>query len=545
MPRIITNRSFDLRDWQGEAFRAVKEKISSNARDFLCVATPGSGKTKFALCVAHDLMIRKMCERIVIVTNTESLKQQWAEEAASFAGLDIDPDFTNAQVSETSDFHGVAITYALLGQDKRGIHAGNTFHKKTFVIFDEIHHAGESLTWGDAIKNSFQDAAFRLAISGTAFRSDDNQIPFIKYNENNTSIADYTYSYDRAIRDNVCRPVYFTMFDGQMNWKVAEQEFEHTFRDHLEPDQVSKRLRTALDPHGNWIRDVLRAADQKLTEIRRAHTNAAILVSAATQKHAKEIAKVIEEITGILPPVVVSNEGDGSEKIEAFKRSNDRWLVSVRMVSEGVDIPRLRIGVYFTIIKSELYFRQFTGRFVRVLKDLHTQDAYLFIPQDKDIVKLAEKIQEERDHALDEAERKSRSAGTGETDLFGNDYLPALKGKFVPLGAEVTDNTTISVSVGITNGAKHTIDKTKTNEDPVFIRKQRLREGLNNLAKRIALSARKGNTNIRPDWKLAHKLWIEKGGKEMDLETIDELVERQKFYESLFQRFRSNTNTHH
>lgn len=534
MKRQIINRNFDLREWQQEAFRNITSAAVQGKKDFLCVATPGAGKTKLALTVAHYFLKEKYCERVVVVTPSDQLKRQWSWEAAEFAGIDLDPDFTNNQGMEVNDFHGVAITYALLGQDKKAVHAQNTFNKKTFVIFDEIHHAGESLTWGNAVKNSFENAVFRLAISGTAFRSDDAQIPFITY-ENKVSVADYTYSYERAIRENVCRPVYFTIHEGQMKWKVGTTEFEHTFKDSLAPDQVSKRLKTALDPKGNWVRDVLKDADEKLSEIRRTHHNAAGLVFAATQRHAKELAIVIKEMTGELPPVVISSDDDGSEKIAQFKNGNSRWLVSVRMVSEGVDIPRLRIGVYFTIIKSELYFRQAVGRFVRVLKSLQSQDAFIFIPQDKDIVKLAETIQLEREHALENADRKVGAGdGLSGTDLFGNDYTPALTGKFTPLGSEATDSKTIAVNVEISSGARHELDTRRVpqNNDPVYLQKERLRDNINLLAKRYAIKMTNGNRSIRPDFKALHKIWIEKGGKEMHLETIEELKKRLQFYQN-------------
>lgn len=529
MARQITERHFELRSWQIEARSATLEAYHSGKKDFLCVATPGAGKTKFALSIAYELKREKLIDRIVIVTPSENLKRQWAFEAANFAGLDIDPDFTNSHGIETSDFHGIAITYALLGQDKKGIHAQNSFNKRTFVIFDEIHHAGDVLTWGKAVQNSFDNAIYRLAISGTAFRSDDAKIPFIIYDENNTSMADYTYSYERSIKENVCRPVYFTIHDGKMKWKVAEKEFEHTFKDHLEPDQVSKRLKTALDPKGNWIRDVIKAADQKLTELRVTHPGAGGLIFAATQSHAREISKVIENLTGILPPVVISDDADGNEKIDHFKNGSDRWLVSVKMVSEGVDIPRLRIGVYFTIVKAELFFRQAVGRFVRVLKDLKQQEAYFFIPQDKEIVRLAETIQEERDHALND-KKAANDGSSADTDLWGNEYTPALKGKFVMLGSEATDARTIAVAVEITNGARHSIDHRKIEaQNPVFVQREIIKDRLNTLAKRYALKVRTSQS-MRPDFKALHKIYIQNGGKPMEEETLAELQKREKIY---------------
>jgi len=524
MPKKINERVFDLRDWQIEACRACVEVINNGGHDFLCEATPGAGKTKFALRMAYHFIKNGLCDRIVIVTYSENLKRQWAAEAAAFAGLDVDPDFKNDMGIEASDYHGISVTYALLGQDKNNIHQQNSFKFRTLAIFDEVHHAGESLTWGDAIKNAFGEAVFRLAISGTAFRSDDCKIPFISY-ENGISKADYVYSYERAIKENVCRPVYFSAFEGKMKWSVETQTFEHTFKDSLTPDQVSKRLRTALDANGNWVKDLLRAANEKLSEIRHSHPDAGGLITCCDQKHAKGIAKVLQELTGEKPPIVISDEGKGSEQIEAFKSGHERWIVSVKMVSEGVDIPRLRVAAYLTNVKAELFFRQFTGRVVRVLKGLQYQDAFVFIPQDREIVKLAESIQEEREHALDDSKAGGGSAAS--LDLF-SDYQPALKGKFEILGSTATSHKEICVNVNISGGVKHSIDtrKAPSNADPVYLKKAHLRERLNALAKRIAL-------NHNYDFKFAHSRWIEQGGKSMELETVAELENREKFYNQL------------
>lgn len=537
MPKQITERKFELRTWQAEAEKVTHEKYKSSAQDyqnFLCVATPGSGKTKLGLLIAHNLFRKKIIDRLVVVTPTTTLTKQWASEAAYFAGIDLDPDFTNHQGCETSDFHGIAITYALLAQDKKGIHAQNTFDKRTFVILDEPHHMGDSLAWGESAQKAFEGAVFRFLISGTPFRSDDCKIPFVTYDETNTSIADYTYSYERAILDNVCRQVYFTIHDGRMKWKVDKLEFNKTFKDFVEKDQVSKRLRTALDHQGNFIRDVFRAADLKLTELRKTHANAGGLIFAVTQSHAKQIAKVVEEITGELPPVVISEDADGTQKIQQFKHSNWRWMVSVKMVSEGIDIPRLRIGCYFTNVKADLFFRQLVGRFVRVQKELGDQEAYIFIPQDKDIVKLAETIQEEREHALDQL--KSAQESSSDKDLWGNQYTPALKGKFEPLASDSIGSKTIAVAVEVTT-ARYGIDHQRIeDQNPVYVQKETIKKRLNDYAKKYALKHSGGNGN-RPDFKLLHKKYLEAGGKHMDLQTVEELKSREQYYIS---QLRSN-----
>jgi superfamily II DNA or RNA helicase len=518
------------RDWQREGLNALMETQRQGKKQFLCVATPGSGKTKFALMGTHRFFRMGLMDRVVVVTPTDYLKRQWAAEAAEFAGIDLDPDFANAYQAETSDFHGVAVTYSLIGLDKAGVHKHNTINKRTLVILDEVHHAGDNKTWGTALIESFKDAEFIICLSGTAFRTDDCEIPFVTYKDR-VSVSDYEYTYERAIKDNVCRSVYFSIHDGKMKWAVDKAEFEHTFKDFLTPDQVSKRLRTALDAGGNWVRDVLRAADDKLKEIRNTHADAGAMVFASSQQHAKEIKSVLERITGSKIDVVISEDDKGREKIERFARTNDRWIISVKMISEGVDIPRLRVGVYMTNIKTEMFFRQSVGRFVRVLKGLKFQDAFMFIPGDREIIGLAETIQEERNHVLDQAEKSSDD--DQQRNLFGEPvYTPALKGKFQAMGAELTTSKLMSVNVDISKGAKFSVVKSPSADDPIYIQKERLRDYLNTLAKRYARRQTNGNPAIHPDYSALHKLWRQNGGKPMEMETLQELEKRVQFYEA-------------
>jgi len=527
MKQQIKPRAFSTRDWQKNAFRKAISSYFAGEKNFLCVATPGAGKTKFALVVAHEFLLKGYADRIVVVTPTTNLKDQWARESAEFAGIDIDPDINNARQIETGEFLGEVITYSLLGNIPDTKHATIKTaidRRKTLVIFDEIHHAGDSLTWGNATLDIFENAVFRLLISGTAFRTDDNPIPYVKY-DNNVSKADYVYSYDQAIRDNVCRPVYFHTFDGIMKWKVDGVIYEHSFRDYLSKDQKSKRLKTALSEDGKYVRDVITEANKSLDIIRKTHPTAGGLIFCTTQEHAKEVAKLVKKIIGVAPQVIISEDTKSNEEINRFKDSKDRWLVSVRMVSEGVDIPRLRVGVYLTNIKAELFFRQAVGRFVRVLKNLTTQDAHIFIPMDIDIVKIAEKIQEERDHALEQEEEENRY----KDGLFPG-HKHALQGEFVPIESTATSLKTISVNVDITTGMKHRVVK----EQPLYMQKVALRDDCNAIAKQVAIKQNKNGGT--PDWFFAHRTWLQNGGQNIEIETIEQLRKRKEYYKLLLKQ---------
>jgi superfamily II DNA or RNA helicase len=84
-------------------------------------------------------------------------------------------------------------------------HRIRTERFKTLVILDEVHHAGDALSWGEAVREAFEPARRRLALTGTPFRSDINPIPFVRYEPGPDgiprSVADYTYGYGHALAD--------------------------------------------------------------------------------------------------------------------------------------------------------------------------------------------------------------------------------------------------------------------------------------------------------------------------------------------------------
>lgn len=371
-------------------------------RDFLAVATPGAGKTTFALRIAVELMGQGIVDKITVVCPTEHLKGQWADAAAR-VGIHIDPSFTNAQGRAGSHFDGVAVTYAQVGANP-AVHEMRTRDYRTLVILDEIHHAGDSLSWGDGVRQAFGDATRRLALTGTPFRSDTSPIPFVRYVEDADGIrrsqADYSYGYGDALRDMVVRPVLFMSYSGQMSWRTSTgDEMSARLGEPLTKDMMKQAWRTALDPKGEWIPAVLRAADLRLEEVRRQIPDAGGLVIASNQTQARAYARHLCEITGKKATIVLSDDADASDRIDAFRESDDRWMVAVRMVSEGVDVPRLSVGVYATNTSTPLFFAQAVGRFVRARTRGET--ATVFVPSVAPLLELASQMEAERDHALD------------------------------------------------------------------------------------------------------------------------------------------------
>ncbi|GAA1312270.1 DEAD/DEAH box helicase [Streptomyces sp. NBC_00257] len=392
-----------LRAWQQGA---MEKYIQEQPRDFLAVATPGAGKTTFALTLASWLLHHHVVQQITVVAPTEHLKKQWAEAAARI-GIKLDPDYSAGPLSK--EYDGVAVTYAGVGV-RPMLHRNRCEQRKTLVILDEIHHAGDSKSWGEACQEAFDPATRRLALTGTPFRSDTNPIPFVVYEEGNDGIrrssADYTYGYGNALADGVVRPVIFLSYSGNMRWRTkAGDEIAARLGEPMTKDAIGQAWRTALSPTGEWIPNVLSAADKRLTEVRKGIPDAGGLVIATDQESAREYAKILKRVTGEKATVVLSDEKAASKKIDQFSEDDSRWMVAVRMVSEGVDVPRLAVGVYATTISTPLFFAQAVGRFVRSRRRGET--ASVFVPTIPMLLDFANEMEVERDHVLDKPKKGS------------------------------------------------------------------------------------------------------------------------------------------
>jgi superfamily II DNA or RNA helicase len=398
-PMPALDRFPALRAWQR---KALVTYLRRRAEDFLAVATPGAGKTTFALRIAAELLVDRTVEAVTVVTPTEHLKKQWAAAAAR-VGIQLDATFRNSDVHSASDLHGVVVTYAQVGIAPQ-VHRRRTLARRTLVILDEIHHAGDSRSWGEGVKAAFEPAARRLMLTGTPFRSDENPIPFVTYERGNDGLlrsrADSVYGYSDALRDGVVRPVLFLAYSGETRWRTdMGEELAARLGEPMTQDLIAQAWRTALDPAGEWMPQVLRAADARLRVLRNGGMpDAGGLVIASDQQAARAYARLLERITGEKAVVVLSDDAGASAKIAAFSESDDRWLVAVRMVSEGVDIPRLAVGVYATSASTPLFFAQAIGRFVRARRPGET--ASVFLPSVPHLLELASAMEAERDHVL-------------------------------------------------------------------------------------------------------------------------------------------------
>ena len=344
-----------------------------SATSFLASATPAAGKTTFGLHIAHRMLSAGFVSRVVVAGPTTHICRQWAADAGRY-GIDLEPNRPNSDGPESTDFHGVAVTYQTIaaGPDTHRLAAGR---RPTLLIADEPHHMGDQAAWGLQTRKAFDGARFRLLLSGTPFRSDNSAIPWVTYDEDGVSRADYAYGYPQALVDRVCRPIAFLPYDGEMEW-ISDGRLRSADFDLVLPAvEAARRLRTALSPEGEWMGEVLRDGDARLSEVRAdGHPDAGGLVIASDQDHARAIAARLGAVSGEQPELVMSDEPGASRRIADFASSDRRWLVSVLMVSEGVDIPRLRVGVYATAARTELFFRQVVGRFIRTTPEAAPPD---------------------------------------------------------------------------------------------------------------------------------------------------------------------------
>jgi superfamily II DNA or RNA helicase len=423
-----------LRGWQR---RALVKYLAAKPRDFLAVATPGSGKTTFALRLAAELLNERTVEMITVVVPTEHLKVQWAAAAAA-NGIALDPKFSNSNSQTSSEYHGVVVTYAQVASHPTR-HRVRTENHKTLVIFDEIHHGGDAKSWGDAIREAFDDATRRLSLTGTPFRSDDSPIPFITYapdaNGLMRSQADHIYGYSEALADGVVRPVMFMAYSGESRWRDSAGE-EHAARlgEPLNAEQTARAWRTALNPAGDWMPAVIAAADKRLEQKRRHVPDAGGMIIASDQTAARAYAGLLTTISGEAPTVVLSDDPGSSDRITAFSRGTTRWLVAVRMVSEGVDVPRLSVGVYATSASTPLFFAQAIGRYVRSRRPGET--ASIFLPSVPNLLQLASELEVQRNHVLGKPHRESQGDEWDEIEEKRKSEPSELDNGFEMLGAD-------------------------------------------------------------------------------------------------------------
>lgn len=400
---------FKPRRWQEEFFRQWMARV---LHTFLLIAIPGGGKTQAALEVARRWMAAGADRRVIVVVPTDNLREQWQEEGVKF-GIQLQTKEFGTNFKH--GFQGGVVTYSLVASQPL------VFRKlcsvaPTMVIFDEIHHCGEDASFGRGVSQAFELAQERLLLSGTAWRSDGTAIPWVQYDGNGFAVADYAYDYPHAINDDVVRFLVFDYSRGTITHDLTGDT--HTLSSESSEDEASRLLRRLLDARGDFVREQIRQAHQKLLDVRATFPDAAALAACIDQTHAVLVAEVIRDVTGCEPSVIVSNAELENDTVRSFRDGRKEWIVAVRKVSEGTDIKRLQVLCYLTNMTAELFFRQLVGRVSRY-RGLEDREAYVYLPADPRLIACAQNIENAQVQALrnqreqEDAERTAADRNQG------------------------------------------------------------------------------------------------------------------------------------
>ncbi|QFU23040.1 DEAD/DEAH box helicase family protein [Shewanella eurypsychrophilus] len=380
-----------LRQWQSECVNRALEHFSDKHKHFLCLATPGAGKTIMASEVAIQLLEQDLIDFVLCfspsINISQGIKQTFSKRLeCRFDGVigAVGCSYTyQSMLSFKEDF------WQLLKQNR------------VLVIFDEIHHcSGSSLedanAWGEEILLNIQSQAeYTLALTGTPWRSDQAPIALSRYIDPDNQIqCDYIYGLREAVADGVCRSPKIVLIDNERISVTDEENETKTFNCLDALFKGSLVTYQSIIKNDVAIRHALTLATNKLDDIRLHNPNAAGLVVASSIEHATYILNMLRNEYAQTAEVVTYKEDLPSLKINEFRNSTTNWIVSVGMISEGTDIPRLQVCCHLSRVKTELYFRQVLGRILRVNKAIN-QEAWLFTFAAPKLVEFANRIAEE------------------------------------------------------------------------------------------------------------------------------------------------------
>jgi len=291
---------------------------------------------------------------------------------------------------------------------------------RVLVICDEHHHAAVSAAWGSSADSAFTDARYVLVLTGTPIRSDRQKSIWLAYDDegeiNHPPEGTYTLSYGDAVDLEYCRPVAFHRHEGHftVDLEAGQQVHVSSTQAAQLPDTLRRvpGLQRALDFYKlactpqyepgqrtplatGYQATMVEWASRKLDDLRLRMPNAGGLVIAPTIEMAEYMMELIEMMEGETPYLVHSQMKNPEGKIQAFRNTDRRWIVSVAMITEGVDIKRLRVLLYLPNALTELSFRQAIGRVVRSNGPEDDTRAYVVMPSFDVLEEFARRVEEE------------------------------------------------------------------------------------------------------------------------------------------------------
>lgn len=379
-----------LRRWQQACHDTAIAHFSSGYRQFGCLATPGAGKTVFAAVTIKCLLDLNMIDYVICVAPSLTVKaglQSTFEQALS---LPMDGQFNAV---------GVCMTY----QSLASLHPTLLNRLRSYrlaIVVDEIHHCGgqdktEATAWADPLLalTCQNEQAYTLSLSGTPWRSDRLPVTTLRYSALLSPQMHYCYGLEEAIADGVCRAPIISVIDNE-HWTVTHERDGTSHHGSLASlvSQDGLRYEMVLE-NPLFVNHMLSLSVYELTKRRRRYADAGGLVIASSIAHAKYIQIELQSMTNEPVCIITSEDPDSQDKLKRYRQSNQRWLVTVGMVTEGTDIPRLQVCCHLSRICTELHFRQVLGRVLRRRGKRDANAAVLFIPAQPDLVTYANRLQ--------------------------------------------------------------------------------------------------------------------------------------------------------
>ncbi|WP_317846456.1 DEAD/DEAH box helicase [Shewanella inventionis] len=202
--------------------------------------------------------------------------------------------------------------------------------------------------------------------------------------------CDYVYGLYEAILDGVCRVPQIIAVDNNHISVIENNEtavFE-SFDDLLSNSQIAYQ---DVIENDDVIKHIITSASKKLDFIRLENSNAAGLIVASSIEQANRISTLVKKWLQEEAVVATYKESDPTAIIQRFRHSESKWIISVGMISEGTNIPRLQVCCYLSNIKTEMYFRQTLGRILRVT-DTINQEAILYMPAEPKLLEYAYRV---------------------------------------------------------------------------------------------------------------------------------------------------------
>lgn len=425
----------ELRPWQTTAIKKCLKWFLEKRKDkrFLINAAPGTGKTICAAYIAKELLKLDEIDRCIVIAPRTEIVNQWRGEFKTVTNR------TMLKITSLDEDLGLdlACTWNSI-QNNLDLFKKICNKNRTLLICDEHHHAAINAAWGDNANSAFLDSKYVIVLTGTPIRSDGNEPVWFSYSSDGSELrhdsdGSYVLDYGEAVDLGYCRPIFFHRHEGifHINLKDDNELIRVSGSDgvvvkDIKNKKLSDSLQKSIDyytlvrapqyqsdgksPNMNsYQASMIQWSIKKLADIKLRMPDAGALVIAPNIEVAEHFSNIIEILTEEKPILVHSKKRNSENLIDAYRNSKKDWIVSVAMVSEGVDIKRLRLLVYLPNAQTELFFRQAMGRVVRRLSPEDDSRAYVVMPTFKIFEEYARRVESEMSPA---AKKQSRVKAT-------------------------------------------------------------------------------------------------------------------------------------